>query len=386
MTLGEAGALAAWDTKSLHWLEHFSAAPARFADPFAYSVWSALRAGLWNSNPSEYEQIQVPHPDLRNGPANLVMALQKEDGFLKAAPMAIVFPGLFNDATSAQSLRPIARMRELGFHVIGLPSPWGKEFLKSGPQHDLGDVHAEASILLEIIRTALEHVDPKKITSYDLVGESYGGFLAVAAGSLWKDTLPSISWRRITVFGTPLDLDSAQQNLDRTIDATADLHHGPCATNYKTVGIVLDYLFAHNQRELGSRGLRCAAAAFAWNGFQHKLVALAEQVNRLRHLRLIPTKTYSHWRQSFRFADFFRDYVRLPDAAPTHQLRSLRFWIEALSPEDRLKLRILIASDDVFNESLSWEGIPEAVVLPWGGHNGFLGARAFMRFYAVAFR
>ncbi len=407
-------AFAGWDPGAIQWAQSFEDPTEGFSSSEGMTTWMVAKSYgdkltclFCTKGVSE---LELKSPYFETEKFHISLSLRKNwFGRVQVRPLIVFLPGVFGGLESPSVFRAIQNFASRGFHVLALPNPWSLEYINNLPlkvkgQKDAqyaepGELDREALVVLDIVGQVKEDYIPHGAVSKTLlVGESYGGLLALVTGAE-DDTVSPIIDGPITMFGPPLDVGAALKGLDQGYLQTKEPYKEECKN--QELRLTLKYYMSTEDSSWDSRMLRCASS-LVYQGFHKNLVASAHALKELRGLVYEVSEDLQ-----------FQDFVRLFTPNNEVELRlgektNLLYWIKKYPLERRNLLRIMTSNDDFLNRKenlpvinrnpLSWDLVKDemskgikgktessVLVLPWGGHIGFVGLKRFQELINISF-
>ncbi len=369
---------------------HFKADASTFTkNPFAASLWGGIHAALRSVPKSQ--SIYV-HDTAVSSPKGLKL----ESWLVPPAlfgdhkhPIVFILPGTFATGLSATSVAVEELFIRRGFHVISIPSPLSLEYIKAGVRTQPLDIPAEADVTLRLIRAALDSINPNRISSYHLEGNSYGGFLAgvvAAKDSMSAHPIFTEESSSVTAVSPPLHFGRAIGALDGYLKDTQEAWDRDYADSMP-VKAGLNIVFSGRPESLDPRVLVDAKAIFAHTGFKtpagRSVKAYADQWG-LKNVYPTDSAELAKWRQNLRLrpalstisprgSDFLDDATR----------SDLGYWLSQLKGRSKATVQIEASIDDPLNRPSDWTTnrfynlAQHAALSPHGGHFGAVPTREF---------
>jgi hypothetical protein len=350
---------------------------AGFSDGFAYTLWGAIRFGMsrWMVLPTfadrSFEVVPDPEFDSPGLRVGIHLAKDKGKGKTVKAPLLILLPGVFGDVKDAVAASQMEFYSDLGYHVVAFPNPWSTEYRAARPRSMPGSVWAEAAAVGRLIAWAQNRVGRELIARTDLAGISYGAFLApIVFGNDCAAARPAIDGS-VTSMSPPVDLLASATHLDAHISALEDGDDHECIKTDRSPMFLLEFAMARTHAGVADRYSGCAFIPVV-RGFHDWL---AEMIGTFGQPELA-----EQWARD----PGFRRYMQLFAPDVESQLGSgmavdLISRVQALPESCRQRYRSISAVDDFLNTAASWSAAsgPEFIVLPRGGHTGFMADEWF---------
>lgn len=360
--------------------------PARVVDnPFVATLWAAVQGGRIIARGDRVVKFSMPDyfdDELR------VLVRERRDA---PAPLIVFSPGVFNGIRGYESVRALELFRQRGFHVLVVPQPMTREYLRRGPHFLPGHIEAEAAVLLRATQLFIDRVGPMNVTSVHLVGESYGALLSAAAAALDAESGAPLIDGTVTLFSPPVDMGQTLDRLDRILD-----DHGPNFINRcrrHLIGSALDFLTANTLADLRIGTQECAGPLAAFLGFHRGLVGLARNLlsRGLVDPALRSEIDSKETRYAFRFGTYLTKFAPVVREQVEGGSGDLRRWMRRAQYEGFNRFRVLTSADDFLNDPQQWRAIERTLgprhvlMLPTGGHLGYLGSSWIQNFMNDAF-
>ncbi len=395
ITSGQNTAKADWNAAAMQWAERFSSQPVKFSNGGLISIWANAQVKRYAISPPEYSRLFITYPKFKNGGG--VNTVLRNLG--KTAPLVVYLSGVFGNAEDDFGFRAVEWFASRGYHVLVLPNAWGRSYLEREPSYDPGDVENEAKFVLAAIRQGIQAIGESQVSRVELVGESYGGFLASAVAVLDANSRKPLIQGSYTLISPPFNVLKAIANIDQIMNETDGGFRQRCVGDgYRIYRYFAEMLLASREAWISSELESCGSALLV-HWMQDLMVDAARRLDRMRGLGKAPDAqrnltAFEDWKSKLRFETVVREYT------PTVYLKAMRNRrsqtltgiLVNLPREAQSRVRIITAQDDMLNlGAISCNanefGLTSSnlIMLPWGGHIGFTELPEFQNFIDVIF-
>jgi hypothetical protein len=382
---------AGWPPTVHAWLEEFNRQPVLFPTGNDITIWTIIqdyKHVLFMDKLPSYTIVPFK-TSLAQKPFNTIIHVETETTstghiLTRKAPLIAFIAGFTNKLSEPSNYRTMLRYAKRGYHVLVIPNSWTNEFIAIQPSFLPGNMPIEANFNLEILALAKNYIGLENITQTNLVGESYGGFLASAI--LGQDSIsntPEIDGS-VTLVGPLLDAYIGTTSINKLLE-TQRANEVRC--NHSLVSNLLNYMFAENEADLSEEAKFCSDEIIGYIGFQGKLKKMLVELTLYKSgvygticdnpiarvlVSLLPKLDHPDFDTYFRnFAPELGDLLDGPEG-------NLGYWLRIATQEGRPEPRIITARDDFLNHVESWNSNEyyefnesNLIILPWGGHTGF---------------
>jgi predicted alpha/beta-fold hydrolase len=375
VALLSANARADWPEWALADTQATHANEAGFQDGFAYTLWGAIRFGLsrWAVLPALADRTFeiAPDPEFDSPGLRVSVHLAKKSGQVIKAPLLILLPGVFGDVKDPVCTYQMELYSSLGYHVVAFPNPWSTEYRAAKPRSMPGAVWAESAAVTRLIDWARTRVGLEHISRTDLAGVSYGAYLVpIVFGNDCALSQPRIDGSA-TSMSPPVDLLASATRLDAAIAGLLDGQDEECVKTERSPLFLLEFTLARTDRGVADRYERCGRIPVV-RGF---IDWLREMIGTFARPDIA-----AQWERD----PGYRRYMQLfaPEVAAglgSNVAGDLVSRVQALPASCRDRVRVVSAIDDFLNTAASWSQAtgPEFVLLPRGGHAGYLADEWF---------
>ncbi len=364
------------------------------------TVWGSVqtRRMVFARRPGEVISLEVNESS--NSSSEKIPVRMLLSGQTKA-PLMVYFAGLFTGVDDPFMLRSMLLYSQLGYHVVGLPNPWSLDYLAAPSRLNPGSIESEARTMLLLIERSVQKIGRGRISRVEVVGESYGGFLAVVSAALQAESRSrraqeaAVHVDRFTVFGTPLDLAESRQQLDDSIARALPGYAAQCEGWWPRILSIASFFWSKRQSELSAQAAQCREGLLTILGFQDRLVETALKLNEIEKAKNAPPEgsdQFESWKRALTFRSFGERFTPLNSRLSSDHGK-LDFWVSrALRAGSLDRVRILVAKDDPIHSPGSaerpfWKRLSgrNFLALNWGGHLGFMMDPAFANFLRAIF-
>lgn len=360
-----------------------------FENSPAATVWGGLQWGVRRDGKTEVLEKSIEVPGYAK-PFRYLVATQKKDKNAVRAPLVVFLPGMFTDVESSRAKRFIEVFGERGYHVLLPPNPWSAHALESFPAKRPGHIEDEAAVMWEFSSRAIalfkkEHGE--LVSSVNLAGESYGTILAGVFLAIDREKKHPIVNGTTTLFSPVLHMLQTLESVDAMMDRNEKTYASWSA--WDTLLNAITYLRADRQEDLSPEMVANGETTLAFEGFGRNLVDsiyALERVFQLGHVPNFPGKAErAQWELGVRFLKSYFD-VYTPGLRSRYSKKTgtLRYWLARSGWLANGRLRVMMSADDVVNSDPSEPAKifrnADLLLLPHGGHSGFLGYPWFDHF------
>jgi hypothetical protein len=310
---------------------------------------------------------------------------------LKPAKVVFYIAGLFDDAGSGNSKSVIEQYIDLGFHVVAIANPLSQEFLQSGPTYEVGNVKAEAKVVLSFMEQALKDLKNRKLilgNHVSIAGISHGGFIAAVAAALDSQKHKRLITRDVSVYSPPYNLLKAARYLDLASSETPEYFGlGFLKLAKKLIGI----LKIKDSDEISSEQATLAKGVVSNVVFKKSMVESLFVYDKVTHRLNIPSKKKDkeEWSKKLSFSGYYEKYAPLTFKQLKSGDAQITNWFDLYHKNTGKIVRVLTARDDFLNDQYDWNQLPseQAIILNHGGHMGYVSSKAwFRKFMQLAHR
>lgn len=382
-----AGASAEWSDEALAVARNYSEQPATDAelmnDPWLSTAWGALKA----RHLFHFGKI----------PETRVSSEYFEKGYLKVlfrpypgpAPLIVFAPGIFNNLNDPSCQRAVKTFERRGYHVVVVPNAWGVDYASHRPRFLPGDFQSEARVLLTVIRNIRERLSPQNIESINIVGESYGSVLSAVAATLDAESKSPMIDGNVTLFSPPVDVRLSLPLMDQLLDANEEAYRTRCRK--RGIWAALEVFRAKVMADIRPHTRECVESLLVFEGFHKWLKALAQGLFKHKLVDPALAERYdARALQTIRFTTFERDFTPANYERILEGEGSLPYWVSRAERAGFSRIRILAAMNDFLNKPWQWEelaglGSRRLLLLPTGGHLGYIGLPWFQTMLAASY-
>ena len=296
-------------------------------------------------------------------------------------PLVLLIPPVFNDGFSGVNRAAVDQLTRRGYRVAVIPNPTSPLWVSRGPNYERGDLIMESKAILELFAGIRYYIQDKNILNTQIVGRSYGGFIAAVVKAMDANSARPMLGDQITLIGPSIHRQKSMDKFDRELDEQYQKYLECCSTRFKQLRILLNLLGANNDSELTPATHQAMGPMFAYMGFQSSLIELAEELDRTESLGVVPTDSEANkkWRLGFRFAHLNSQFVspQVLKRKPA-DWDNLSYWLKVISQRQNMKLRVISAVDDFLSDPQDWQDTTHftynsqnLLLLSWGGHLGY---------------
>tara|TARA_B100001248_G_scaffold262484_1_gene258741 strand:- start:218 stop:1474 length:1257 start_codon:yes stop_codon:yes gene_type:complete len=400
---------AGWNTEAIYTAKTFQVGVDNlgFEDSYETSFWGSLKARWFLAKSAKKKKIWVKEAFRNRIPVMYHVQQEKRWRHPKydsrdrdvmeseayyvdlKRPLIIYLPGIFNNAASSHSRRAYDRFEKLGYHFLALPNPWSKDYINANPYGAKpGDVLHEAVSLRKVMDKAIDLIGKENITSIELVGASYGAFVAGVIQAFEDPNDPLFS--TTTIISPPMDFRYSIPYIDeQMLSVSGKVEENDIWDNIK---LVFDYLLAGFRTDIDEENLEKAKPYTIQIGFKQALLKSIKEYAKVHDLDWIPhfddEKEQAEWEDNFVFNYYFENHAPEILKVLQSEFASLHYWIDAAQASN-FSPRIITADDDFLNPEFfptksMFENYPPATYLslPEGGHLGFLAFPWYESFYS----
>lgn len=378
---------AEWSDEALALARSYSEEPFAAAelmdDPWIATAWGALKARRFFKF-GGVSEARVPSKYFEKGYLRVVFR-----PYPGPAPLIVFAPGIFNNLKDPTCQRAVKTFARRGYHVVVVPNSWGVDYASHRPRFLPGDFQAEARVLLAVIRNVRDRLGPRQIESINIVGESYGAVLSAVAAALDAESKAPLIDGNVTLFSPPVDVRLSLPLMDQLLDANEDTYREHCRK--RGMWAVLDVIRAKVMEDIRPRTKECVESLLVFEGFHKWLKALARGL--VKHKLVDPAlaeRYDSRALQTIRFTTFERDFTPANYERILEGEGSLPYWVSRAERAGFTRIRILAAMNDFLNKPWQWEelaglGSRRLLLLPTGGHLGYIGLPWFQTMLAASY-
>lgn len=316
--------------------------------------------------------------------------------------LAVYLPGIFQDGDQFFTYQAVSLMVENGFTVLVIPNSMSSDYLSQKPVHSMGSFEAEANVVLNAIRSFKARVP--NVTSVDLLGASYGGYLAAVTAALDAQSKNPVIDKQTTLIGPIYSMKVAADYLDPLMDITLPLK----ATIEKEVndGITWE-TFVRNAKIVPELG-PCKAIGLMFHEslkvllMQTKRNYLSDQEDNFynRNYQNITKEEFDkvnayddEYMKSVRFNSLIANITPENKAYYESEKDNLAYWIHLSAAHHNKRIRIVTGSNDFLSPKKLFSYLPDWAksndhlqFTVMGGHNGFIFDSWFRKFVEAAYR
>ena len=388
-----------WGPAALAWARAFNQRAPLFANGQAISVWVNIQLTFKNFMASMFRtsprSLQLSIPGLQ-GRARILIS-EPDPEFCtesKAQPLVILVPTVFSDGANHANMYTVRALNSRGYRVAVVPNPSSPEYVRMRPRHPLGSVPDEARTLLQMVAEIKREIGASAISRTELMGRSYGGFVASVMMALDAQSTTPLFDGQVTMIGPSIDRQKAMDRFDRSLQQHAQTYWDCCRG--RNIAMIYDYLKADAQHHLSNATQAAVDAFFSYVGFQTGLIDLAVAVDQTRNLGLVPSdpSTMEKWKFALRFSEVSEKFIPPEGNNPEHpEFNDMSYWLMLASQANpQLSVRIVSAIDDFLSDRHDWNltqyyqyGPGNLMLLSWGGHMGYEALPEYQQLLDIMF-
>jgi len=401
-----------WNPDSVHTANNFQVGVDNlgFTDTYESSFWGSIKSSWFRLKRINSKTLNVPEA-FRN-PLPITYYKQRKKIYERTRqhpgknrkvreytyktqrrPLIIYIPGIYNNPSSGQPRRAYQRFKEAGYHFIALPNPWSTSYIKANPYGAKpGDVLHEAYSLRIAIDKAIALIGKKHISNIELVGASYGAFVAAVIQAF--EPKESALFTSTTIISPPLDFRYTIPFLDeQMLSINGQVEDLKPSSKLK---IFINYLFAGFRTDIDEKYLKKAKPYTIQFGFKDGLLTAVKTYAEVHGLDWIPNfdtdEERKKWEEKLVFTSYFKTYAPELLRVLQSEFAFLHYWIQAAQTSG-YSPRVITAQDDFLNPEffptkMTLLSYPENIFLriPEGGHLGFLAFPWYDGFYQTVWK
>ncbi len=383
-------AQAGWNAQTVNLVKNYEAGEDDLGlfDQFQASFWNGVKSRINVVNLYPVQNLKVETHFQKEVPVLIHKQMKSESlytSFLPQEPVAqkrkliLVIPGMFSNANDSIALKSYLYFRQHDHHVAVLPNPWSPQFIMASNNEILpGDLQAEADALLALSKTIIEHIGKENITEVELYGESYGGFAAAVMSALDEENLIS---GQVSVLSAPLHFMHTANSIDQLMNL--QLSRKSEYSSWSKYRVFFNYLTASGKEDL---------IPLSENWTNYIVIVEGFQKNLKKTFKLLDSKLATNYSDRIDIASYniyLDTYGKSLKMGMESETANLSHWMN-LAIQKNKKLRVLVTKNDFLYNSESWQKFsPEQytesqlLVLPTGGHLGYLSFPWFQEFFSV---
>lgn len=299
----------------------------------------------------------------------------------KARPLYIIIPGSFSNLSTPQTKRYAHTLFKKGYNVIMLPNPLSIDYLSNNPKFMLGNIFKESESIIEAVENWLNSSEAKliKISSINIVGTSYGGFVAsiiTGSKSKWKSL-----HKKTFIISAPRYLSKSMELLEgHIIKGLKNVSSYKLVEFYKMISkAAMIYIGGPNKNFLDKNVLSEVQSFVVMHGFQRLFIESLEYGHRVLGKKtygllaeIDNSDSYLKLKKTIRFSDYSKKYLRDVKTRLEGEDGDLLTWVKN-KESSTVEVRILTTRDDWVNSENAWPNSKAIMILPRGGHFGFRG-------------
>ncbi len=324
-----------------------------------------------------------------------------------ARSLVVYLPGIFQDARDVNTLLAVHSLLRSGHHVVVIPNTLSESYMQNGPVTPPAAFEMEAHDVLNIIKSlrSTDLFHNLQIRSLQLVGASYGAFLAAVILALDSKSDSPVIQGQTTLLFPPFQMNLAVNLLDRMIGE----HQGPrpplprvksrvfnaltwlgekIRLPLPSCSSLVGLLFHSGLTDLVKRIL-AQYRADSDNNFQRGRHYPNDLKMRLDALNLDDPEII----KSIRFRKVINDYISHDVEFYDQERADLSFWLMQAYNNGVRQFRVLTTDDDWLNHpGFDFKTLPDALKQPehllirkTGGHAGLVNTTWFEEFAHKAF-
>lgn len=368
-----------------------------FQDTYVVSLWGSIRS--FKSKLKRFDTVELEVPEHFEKPLKVMYYLQEEKKYRRVRPdrnsvqrrtrepyyvslkrpLIIYLPGIFNNAKSNQGKRAIKEYSKRGYHIVSIPNPWSEDYIKARPYGTKpGDIISEAKAVRAVMDAAIVALKPENITSIELVGASYGGFLAGVVQAL--EPQGASLFTATSILAPPLDFSYSLPYMDeqmiRHYEEAEDL------SLFDHIKIFFNYVTADFRNDVSETSKRYAKPFTIQKGFKEGLIKAVEYYSKANDVDWLPNfsskEEEKEWEKNFVFSSYFSDYANELEEVLSGEAGVLAHWLEQAVALGH-QVRVLTTENDFLNpmqfptkSRYTLMRQENFLILPQGGHLGFI--------------
>ena len=352
-----------------------------FSNSWSGTVWSSCWARRYGKLELKAEHLIVPVESEAFESGNYLLNLyvnRGDFGQKKPAPITFIINGIFGEPESGLVKQVGQQLIERGHHIIALGNPLGTWGLKQKPLYTIANFVQESEAYLSIMDEAKKWYEKRGLFSgeVNIVGISYGGFVAGIIKSLDSRRGRPLINGMATLLSPPLEMGPALRNMDHVLFETASLGKLP---DWALAIVSLRFCLLPPRRFIDPVQLKWAKAIFGFYGFQRSLADSTILISDLYGIGDIPTgrRERKLWRRTFTFSHYIEEYASdLGELMDSDEGR-LYYWLDQIPASE---YRIFASSDDPLNEEVPWRLQENTFLVDYGGHYGLRAFKYFDEF------
>ena len=353
----------------------------RFSSSWSGAVWSSCRARKYGrlKLPAEHVVVGLKSSGFESGEyLSNIFVNRRKTGELNSAPVSFIINGIFGEPMSGLVKQVANQLLARGHHVIGLGNPLGQWGIKQKPTYTMANFVQESEVYLDIMDKTVEWLNHHGLSNgeVNLVGVSYGGFIASVMKSMDAKRSMSLINGMTTLLSPPLKMGAALRNMDHVLFETQKLGRLPDWV----FGVVSLRFCSLPPRNYMSRvDLQWAKAIFGYYGFQRSLADNTILIDDLYGLGRVPSdqRERKRWRRSFTFGHYIENFATELGELMDSPYGDLFYWLDDIEDE---QYQIFASTDDPLNEEVLWPQKNNTFLINYGGHYGFRAFKYFDKF------
>lgn len=282
----------------------------------------------------------------------------------KPSPLFIIYPGVFGEVDHKMVFHMAAELEKLGVHVIALPNIASASYLGIRKEARTNPWSEEQAAQKEMLISALKEIEPRLITSFNILAESLGIWQAVML--LEVSPLPI---KNMVLMWPPLNLGESLNRFD-VILKDSKATYDSCTFWWKWPYVLFKYKRDHIPENISAQDELCYGSYILRESFVKGIRNVTKKTYKMREMKL------ENGPETF---NSFVDYVMKDLGLLLHDKNNfLRFetWLPYFK---KLNLSPIIytSADDFLNQESDWNTIKDDLffqsnltIYPWGGHSG----------------
>jgi len=349
-----------------------------FSSSWVSSIWSACKArGDGKIKlPGEHLVVGVKNEGFSSGEyLTNIFVNRGQNGELNIAPVTFIMNGIFGGPTSGLVKQIARHAMAKGHHVVALGNPLGSWGLRQLPTYTVANFIQESEVYLEAMRESYAWLKKHHFTSgeVNLIGVSYGAFLAAVIKSMDSKSVAPFINGMVTLLSVPIKMGMALRNMDHLLYQTRKYAKFP---DWFFDFMSVPFCVFPPRNYVGKQTIKLAKAIFGYSGFQRSLADQTILLDELYQLNKVPVdeKVRKVWRKNFTFSDYINDYATDLGELMDSSYGNLFYWLKDVSFDE---YQIFSSLDDPLNDDLKYPEQENIFTIEYGGHYGFRGFKFY---------
>lgn len=316
--------------------------------------------------------------------------------------LAVYLPGIFQGTNQFFTYQATSLLAENGFTVLVIPNSMSDEYLSQRPTNSMGSFEQEAQVVLDAIRSfKAQHSD---VTSVDLLGASYGGYLAAVTAAIDAQSKNPVINKQTTLIGPIYSMKVASDYLDPLMDISLPIK--ATIENEFEQGLTINS-FLRNANLISAIG-PCKAVGLMFHksliqlSMQLKTNHWIDQSENFIHRTYEPISQNAfakispynaEYLEKIRFNSLISALTPENKAYYGSKKDNLAYWLNLAATHNNKRIRIVVGHNDFLSPSSLFRNLPEwskksdhLLLTAMGGHNGFIFDSWFRQFVEAAYR